>query len=122
LLASGWRTLRACSGRAAAGRDVAGPQRKVKDLLQGVTIACAARPQKISLDGRDFTADRREAAVRGGDERLSARRVSCCGDGAVTFQARLSGERLHESEIFWLGNATTASATSDAIATCPLRS
>jgi len=89
-------------------------QRKVKDLLQGVDDRMRKlEPQKISLDGRDFTADPDEKRqYEEANERPFGAASSCCGDGAVDIPGAISASGYNESAIFWLGMPTTASATS----------
>jgi tol-pal system protein YbgF len=88
-------------------RDVAELQRRQKDIAQGVDERMRRiEPQKISLDGKEFTADAEEkrgyddafALVRGGD--------FAGASGALTaFLRRYPQSGYGDSARFWLGNA-----------------
>jgi tol-pal system protein YbgF len=88
-------------------RDVAELQRRMKDTQQGVDERMRRfEPQKVTIDGREFTADPEEkkqydeamATFRGGD--FAAAASSLAG-----FQKRFPGSGFNESVTFWLGNA-----------------
>ena len=88
-------------------RDVADLQRAQKDILQGVdTRLRKVEPQKVSVDGKEFSADPEEkrlfedamGVLRGGDFNAAAGAF----DG---FLRRYPGSGYADSARFWLGNA-----------------
>ena len=88
-------------------RDVAELQRRMKDTQQGVDERMRRfEPQKVTIDGREFTADPEEkkqydeamATFRSGD-------FAAAASSLVGFQKRFPGSGFNESVTFWLGNA-----------------
>jgi tol-pal system protein YbgF len=88
-------------------RDVAELQRKQKDVQQGIDDRLRRiEPQKVSLDGKEFTADQEETRLYG-----EAVNVLRQGDfnGAVTaftaFQKRFPTSGYSTAALYWLANA-----------------
>lgn len=88
-------------------RDLADLQRTVKDLAKGLDERLRAlEPQKVSLDGKDFSAEPEErrsydqamGALRSGDFDKAATQLSA-------FVQRYPASGYVESARFWLGNA-----------------
>ena len=88
-------------------RDVAELQRTLKDVSKGMDDRLRLmEPQKVSLDGKDFTAEPEErrshdaamAALRGGDFDKAAAALG-------TFVQRYPSSGYVDSARFWLGNA-----------------
>ena len=101
-------------------RDVAEMQRKQKDLQAGVDDRIRRfEPQKVTLDGKDFTAEPDEK--RQYDDAMELLRKSdFAGTAAalVAFRKRWPGSGYADSATFWLGNAQYGNRQyKDAIAT-----
>lgn len=88
-------------------RDVADTQRKQKDLSQGFDDRLRKlEPQKVSVDGKEFTADPDErkayedavAPLRNGD-------FAAAAAGLSAFMKRYPSSGYLDSARFWLGNA-----------------
>ena len=88
-------------------RDLAELQRRVKDMQQGVDDRMRRfEPQKVSVDGREFSADPDEkkqyddamVVFRRGDFPAAAAALA-------SFQKRYPSSGFNESVQFWLGNA-----------------
>lgn len=88
-------------------RDLSEVQRKQKDIQSGVDDRLRKfEPQKVSVDGKDFTADPDEK--RQYDEAMELLRKSDFAGtaGALTaFRKRYPSSGYTESVLFWLGNA-----------------
>ncbi len=88
-------------------RDVAELQRQVKDTQQGVDERVRRlEPQKITLDGKEFTADPDEK--RQYDDAMDVFRKGDFAGAATAFAAfrkRFPSSGYNESVQFWLGNA-----------------
>lgn len=88
-------------------RDVAEVQRRQKDLQQGVEERVRKlEPQKIALDGKEFTADPEEARLY--DEAMATFRKGDFAGAAsafIAFQKRFPKSGYADSVLFWLGNA-----------------
>ena len=94
-------------GQEQLARDVAELQRSVKDVSKGLDDRIRLmEPQKVSIDGKDFTADPDEkrahdnamAALRAGD-------FDKASSGLAAFLQRYPSTGYAESARFWLGNA-----------------
>jgi tol-pal system protein YbgF len=88
-------------------RDVADLQRRQKDLTQGVDDRLRKlEPQKVSVDGKEFTADPDErkayedavAPLRDGD-------FAAAAAGLAAFMKHYPSSGYIDSARFWLGNA-----------------
>ena len=100
-------------------RDVAELQRKQTDIVQGVDDRLRkVEPQKVTVDGRDFTVDPEEK--RQYDDALAAFRTGDFDRAAQGFGSllkRFPGTGYRDSALFWTGNAQYGSrAYKDAIA------
>jgi len=88
-------------------RDLAEVQRKQKDLLGGVDDRLRRfEPQKVTLDGKDFTAEPDEKKLY--DDAMESLRKSDFAGTANTLMAlrkRYPTSGYTESALFWLGNA-----------------
>jgi tol-pal system protein YbgF len=88
-------------------REVAELQRGVKDLQQGVDDRMRRlEPQKVSVDGREFTVDPDERRLS--DEAMAVFRRGEFNESAAAlaaFQRRYPSSGYNESVLFWLGNA-----------------
>ena len=88
-------------------REVAELQRRVKDMQQGVDDRIRRfEPQKVSLDGREFTVEPDEKRLY--DEAMNTFRSGQFPEAAAqlaAFQKRYPGSGYAESVLFWLGNA-----------------
>jgi tol-pal system protein YbgF len=88
-------------------RDVSDIQRIQKDLQSGVDDRIRKiEPQKVSVDGKDFTADPDEK--RQYDEAMELLRKSDFAGTAAAlgaFHKRYPASGYNESVLFWLGNA-----------------
>ena len=94
-------------GQEQMARDVAELQRTLKDVSKGLDDRLRLmEPQKVSLDGKDFTAEPEErrshdaamAALRGGDFDKAAAALGA-------FVQRYPSSGYVDSARFWLGNA-----------------
>ena len=94
-------------GQEQLARDVAELQRSVKDVSKGLDDRLRViEPQKVSIDGKDFTADPDEkrshdnamAALRAGD-------FDKASSALAAFLQRYPSTGYAESARFWLGNA-----------------
>ena len=94
-------------GQEQMARDVADLQRTLKDMAKGMDDRLRLiEPQKVSLDGKDFTAEPDErrshdaamAALRGGDFDKAASALGA-------FVQRYPSSGYVDSARFWLGNA-----------------
>lgn len=100
-------------------RDVAEVQRKQSDIVQGVDDRLRkVEPQKVSVDGRDFSVDPEEkrqyddamAGFRSGD-------FDHASQGFGSLLRRFPGSGYRDSALFWMGNAQYGQrAYKDAIA------
>jgi tol-pal system protein YbgF len=88
-------------------RDVADLQSRTKDMQQGVEERMRKfEPQKVTLDGREFTADPEEKRLY--DEAMNVFRRGDFPEAANAlgaFQRRYPASGYNESVTFWLGNA-----------------
>jgi len=88
-------------------RDIAEMQRKQKDIQSGVDDRIRRfEPQKVSLDGKEFSAEPDEK--RQYDEAMEAMRRSDFQGAANSlgaFRKRWPSSGYTESALFWLGNA-----------------
>lgn len=88
-------------------RDLAELQRKTKDVQSGVDDRLRRfEPQKVSLDGKEFTAEPDEK--RQYDESIEALRRSdyqASANGLIALRKRWPSSGYNESALFWLGNA-----------------
>jgi len=88
-------------------RDVAELQRYAKDLQQGVDDRMRKfEPQKVSLDGKEFSADPDEK--RSYDDAMVLLRkgeFGAASSALASFQKRYPASGYNESVLFWLGNA-----------------
>ena len=100
-------------------RDVADLQRKQTDIQQGVDDRLRkVEPQKVTLDGRDFTVDPEEK--RQYDDALAGFRTGDfdrASQGFGGLMKRFPGTGYRDSALFWMGNAQYGQrAYKDAIA------
>jgi tol-pal system protein YbgF len=100
-------------------RDVAELQRKQTDIQQGVDDRLRkVEPQKVTVDGRDFTVDPEEK--RQYDDALATFRAGDFEHASQGFGAllkRFAGTGYRDSALFWMGNAQYGQrAYKDAIA------
>ncbi len=88
-------------------RDLSEVQRKQKDIESGVDDRLRKfEPQKVSIDGKEFTADPDEK--RQYDEAMELLRKSDFAGTAsalTAFRKHYPGSGYNESVLFWLGNA-----------------
>ena len=88
-------------------RDLAELQRKTKDVASGVDDRLRRfEPQKVALDGKEFTAEPDEK--RQYDEAMEALRRSdfqATANGLSALRKRWPASGYGESALFWLGNA-----------------
>ncbi len=88
-------------------RDVSEIQRKQKDIQSGVEDRIRRiEPQKVTLDGREFSAEPDEK--RQYDEAMELLRKSDFAGTAnalTAFRKRYPGSGYSDSALFWLGNA-----------------
>lgn len=91
-------------------RDLADVQRRLKDQAQGVDERLRKfEPAKVTVDGRDFTAD--AAEVRDFEAALAVFRTgdfAAAQMGFMTFVKRYPQSGYSPSALFWLGNAQYA--------------
>lgn len=94
-------------GQEQLARDVADLQRSVKDVSKALDDRLrVVEPQKVAIDGKDFTADPDEkrahdnamAALRAGD-------FDKASNGLAAFLQRYPSTGYAESARFWLGNS-----------------
>jgi len=89
------------------GKDVAELQRRTKDLQLGVDERMKRlEPQRVSLDGKEFTADPDEK--RQFDDAMALLRKGEFPPAAaamLAFQKKYPQSGYNESVLFWLGNA-----------------
>ena len=94
-------------GQEQLARDVAELQRSVKDVSKGLDDRLRLmEPQKVSIDGKDFTADPDEK--RSHDNAMAALRTGDfdkASSGLAAFLQRYPSTGYAESARFWLGNA-----------------
>jgi tol-pal system protein YbgF len=88
-------------------RDVAELQRRVKDMQQGVDDRIRRfEPQKVTIDGREFTAEPEEKKQYEEAMAIFRRGEFPAAAGALAaFQTRYPNSGFGESVQFWLGNA-----------------
>jgi tol-pal system protein YbgF len=88
-------------------RDVAELQRHSKDVQQGVDDRIRKlEPQKVALDGKEFTVDQDEKRLY--DEAMAVFRrgeFAPAAGALAAFQRRYPASGYNESVLFWLGNA-----------------
>jgi tol-pal system protein YbgF len=88
-------------------RDVAELQRKQTDIQQGIDDRLRkVEPQKVTIDGRDFTVDPEEKRMY--DDALAGFRSGDFDRAAQGFGGllkRFPGSGYHDSALFWTGNA-----------------
>jgi len=88
-------------------RDVADLQVQTKNLQQGVDDRMRKlEPQKVTLDGKEFTADPDEK--RAFDDAMAVLRkgdFAAAASAMVSFQRRYPKSGYNEAVLFWLGNA-----------------
>jgi tol-pal system protein YbgF len=100
-------------------RDVAELQRKQTDIVQGVDDRLRkVEPQKVTVDGRDFTVDPEEK--RQYDDALAGFRkgdFDAASQGFGSLLKRFPGSGYRDTALFWMGNAQYGQrAYKDAIA------